>query len=93
MSSQVARKVVESFRRPSSATSECAALSEREQEILSQLSKGFSNKEIADRMSISISTVRTHLRHIYEKLHVRCRVEAAMRFRKDQGVATQPAGN
>lgn len=84
MSSQVARKVVASFRQPTSTNSENTTLSVREQEILSQLSKGFSNKEIADRMCISLSTVRTHLRHIYEKLHVRGRVEAAMHFLNDK---------
>lgn len=84
MSSQVARRVVESFRQPVRSSSENPTLSEREREILSQLCKGYANKEIADRMCISLSTVRTHLRHIFEKLHVRSRVEAAMRFQNER---------
>jgi len=80
MSSQVARKVVASFRQPARTSADNATLSERESEILAQLSKGYANKEIATRMCISLSTVRTHLRHIYEKLHVRSRAEAIVRF-------------
>jgi DNA-binding NarL/FixJ family response regulator len=81
MSSQVARKVVASFREPTQARQENDSLSEREEEILAQLSKGYANKEIAERMHVSVSTVRTHLRHIYEKLHVRSRAEAIVRSR------------
>jgi DNA-binding NarL/FixJ family response regulator len=81
MTSQVARRVMESFGESVREKSEAATLSVREQEILSQLTKGYANKEIADKMSVSTSTVRTHLRHIYEKLHVRSRTEAAMKFR------------
>ena len=81
MSSQVARKVVASFCKPKPPGSDLTGLSEREAEILAQLAQGYANKEIADRMHISASTVRTHLRHIYEKLHVRSRAEAIVRFR------------
>jgi DNA-binding NarL/FixJ family response regulator len=80
MSSQVARKVVASFRQPAKAAAAATSLSEREVEILAQLSKGYANKEIADLMHVSLSTVRTHLRHIYEKLHVRSRTEAIVKF-------------
>ena len=55
-------------------------LSEREKEILEQLAKGYSTKEIADRSSVSVNTVRTHLQHIYEKLHVRSRTEAVLKY-------------
>lgn len=75
MSSQIARRVVVSFREPAPGP-ETATLTERETELLALLSKGFANKEIADKMNISVPTVRTHLRHIYEKLHVRSRTEA-----------------
>lgn len=76
MSSQIARKVMETFALKHN-TNECFQdLSRREQEILEQLSKGFRYKEIADRLFISIETVRTHVRNIYEKLHVNSRVEA-----------------
>lgn len=81
MTSQVARRVVESFRSPARADEELQVLTEREREILDHLSRGFSNKEIAEKLFISVPTVRTHLRHIYEKLHVRSRTEAALKFR------------
>jgi DNA-binding NarL/FixJ family response regulator len=81
MSSQIARRVVLSFHEPSPAA-ETTSLTERETEILSLLSKGFANKEIADKMQISVPTVRTHLRHIYEKLHVRSRTEAIIKYLK-----------
>ena len=57
-----------------------AILTEREEQILSRLAKGFSNKEIADLLSVSLETVRTHLRHIYEKLHVHSRTEAVVKY-------------
>jgi DNA-binding NarL/FixJ family response regulator len=55
-------------------------LSKREQEILSYLAKGYLYKEIASHLSISVETVRTHLRNIYDKLHVRTRTEAVLKF-------------
>ena len=81
MSSQVARKVVASFRQAAQTVNASSVLSERENEILAQLSKGYTNKEIAKRMNIGISTVCTHLRHIYEKLHVHSRTEALLQIR------------
>jgi len=81
MSSQIARRVVRSFHEPNSGGTE-VGLTERENEILTYLSKGFANKEIADKMNISVPTVRTHLRHIYEKLHVRSRTEAIVKYLK-----------
>jgi DNA-binding NarL/FixJ family response regulator len=80
MSSYIARKVVQSFRRPCRDASESLPLSEREREILQQLAKGYRYKEIADTLSISLDTVRTHLRRIYEKLHVHSRTEAVVKF-------------
>jgi RNA polymerase sigma factor (sigma-70 family) len=56
-------------------------LSPREREILELLAQGFSNKEIANRVGVSDGTVRWHLRHVYDKLHVRSRTEAALKFR------------
>jgi DNA-binding NarL/FixJ family response regulator len=55
-------------------------LSDREEEILQELSKGYSTKEIAERTSVSVNTVRTHLQHIYDKLHVRSRTEAILKY-------------
>ncbi|HKW28641.1 MAG TPA: response regulator transcription factor [Verrucomicrobiae bacterium] len=79
MSSEIARKVLSVFREPPQAT-EDQNLSRREQEILELLSQGCANKEIADKLSISIETVTWHLRHIYNKLHVRSRTQAALKF-------------
>ena len=78
MSTHIARKVVQSFQaRPTAAPSEAEAeLSPREQEVLNLLSQGFMYKEISDKLGISFETVRTYIRRIYEKLHVRTRTEA-----------------
>jgi DNA-binding NarL/FixJ family response regulator len=80
MSSEIARKVLGAFREPTPPASEDQALSRREQEVLELLAQGCSNKEIADKLSISIETVTWHLRHIYNKLHVHSRTQAALRF-------------
>ncbi len=80
MSSEVARLVVASFRQKSRLQEETFRLSAREEETLVLLSKGYSNKEIADRLAVSIETVRSHLKHAYEKLHVRSRAEAVGRY-------------
>jgi DNA-binding NarL/FixJ family response regulator len=77
MSSQIARKVVGSFQQSTSPQNTVfQTLSKREQEILSLLSKGFRYKEIAQRLFVSIETIRTHVRNIYEKLQVNSRTEA-----------------
>jgi DNA-binding NarL/FixJ family response regulator len=76
MSSQIARKVVSAFQEHPPYKDGKDALSDRENEVLSWLSKGFSYQEIADRLFISIDTVRTHIRNLYEKLHVRNKKEA-----------------
>jgi DNA-binding NarL/FixJ family response regulator len=80
MSSAIARRVVRSFRRPPANPRNEARLSTRETEVLSLLSRGLSNKEIADQMRLSVETVRSYLKTIYDKLHVRCRTEAVIRY-------------
>jgi DNA-binding NarL/FixJ family response regulator len=80
MSSQIARKVVASFRETKPEQG-AETLTERESEVLGFLTKGYSGKEIASRMSVSLNTVKTHLKHIYAKLHVRSRTEILLRFR------------
>lgn len=85
MTSSIARKVVESFREPLPEGSEETALSRREKEVLQALSKGLSNKEIADDLSINVETVRWHLKQIYDKLHVHGRTEAALKYLGWQG--------
>lgn len=76
MSSNIARKVVNSFQNSSTGNKEMLKLSEREKEILHLLSKGLRYKEIADTLFLSTETVRTHIRNIYEKLQVNSRIEA-----------------
>jgi DNA-binding NarL/FixJ family response regulator len=76
MSSHIARKIFQSFQQPAPACAEAESLSPREAEVLDLLAKGFLYKEIADQMKVSYATVHTHIRHIYEKLHVRSRTEA-----------------
>ncbi len=81
MSPEIARRVVEAFHQPAETQTEELNLTPRETEILELLCEGLANKEIADRLGISNETVRVHLKHIYEKLHVRSRTEAAMKYR------------
>ncbi len=79
MSSRIARRVIESFHEKNRDPHKSEKLSRSEEEILQCLAKGYSNKEIATRSSVSVNTVRTHLHHIYEKLHVRSRTEAVLK--------------
>lgn len=76
MSSHIARKVVASFQSPAPAARETANLSPREKEVLDYLAKGFLYKEIAEALGIGYDTVHTHIRRVYEKLHVRSRAQA-----------------
>ena len=80
MSREIARKVISSFQEPVSSAAEVEGLSPREREILELLAAGFPNKEIASRVGLTDGTVRWHLRHVYHKLHVRSRTEAALKF-------------
>jgi len=79
MTSEVARMVVRSFQGAASEP-DSAGLTARESEILMLLAEGLSNKEIAHKANISAGTVRIHLGHIFKKLHVRCRTEAAAKY-------------
>ncbi len=76
MSSSIARRVVSVFNKPRKTTEEIDHLSKREKEILDLLAKGFRYKEIAAQLFLSVETVRTHIRNIYEKLQVQSRTEA-----------------
>ena len=80
MTSEIARRVVESFRRASKQKQPTVHLTTREEEVLILLSKGYSNKEIANQLTIGTETVGSHLKHIYEKMHVRSRTEAVARY-------------
>jgi len=80
MTSEIARRVVESFRQKGRNRDDAISLTAREEEVLVLLTKGYSNKEIAEQINLSIETVRSHLKHIYEKMHVRSRAEAVARY-------------
>jgi DNA-binding NarL/FixJ family response regulator len=80
MSSNIARKVVQSFRREEPLMDESVKLTPREFEVLQLLACGDLYKEIADQLKISIPTVNTHVRSIYEKLHVRSRAQAVAKY-------------
>ncbi len=83
MTSQIARKIVEAFRPTRAPATDSEDLTPRESEVLELLSQGYLYKEIADRLQISYRTVSTHIEHIYEKLHVHSRAQAAAKhFRK-----------
>jgi DNA-binding NarL/FixJ family response regulator len=80
MTSEIARRVIESFHRSAPQEHPQDKLTGREQEILEYLSKGYVTKEIADKLNVSYDTVRYHLKHIYDKLHVHSRTEAVLKF-------------
>lgn len=81
MSSEIARKVVQSFRQPEVVKNpDLDHLTRREEEILALLAQGYVAKEIAQKLFLSYATVRTHLHHIYEKLHVSSKTEAVVKY-------------
>ena len=80
MSSSIARKVVDSFQKAEQADDEKARLSPREQMVLDSLAKGLTYKQTAGQLGISIDTIRTYIRRIYEKLHVQSRTEAVAKY-------------
>lgn len=85
MSSVIARKVVSSFSTPAAnvpINTEYTALTKKETEILQLLAKGFSNKEIANQLFVSVNTIKTHVYRIYEKLHVRNKMEAVNKLKQ-----------
>jgi len=82
MTSSIARKVVASFSKIDESNSNVKTLTLREREILDSLARGRMNKEVANELEISIGTVRKHIQHIYEKLHVNTRVEAVNLYLK-----------
>lgn len=80
MSNSIARKVVASFQKADETGEKQNLLTAREQRVLDLLAQGLAYKQIGDEMGISINTIRTHLRHIYEKLHVQSRTEAVAKY-------------
>jgi DNA-binding NarL/FixJ family response regulator len=82
MSTSIARKVVKSFQSAPPRGTESPELSPRELEVLQALAQGLAYKQIADQLNVSIHTVRNYIRRVYEKLHVRSRTEAVVKFLK-----------
>jgi DNA-binding NarL/FixJ family response regulator len=80
MTSDIARKVVQTFKQPAPASGETESLSPREQEVLDFLAKGYLYKEIAEQLDISYGTVHTYIERIFKKLHVRSRAQAVAKY-------------
>jgi DNA-binding NarL/FixJ family response regulator len=84
MTPEIARKVIGQFRQQATAVAQTENLTDREREVLELVMHGFSNKAIADRLGVTVAAVKWHLQHIYEKLHVHSRTEAALKFKQGQ---------
>ncbi|HEY1789096.1 MAG TPA: response regulator transcription factor [Verrucomicrobiae bacterium] len=80
MSSSIARKVVGSFQRSNPVDAEKVSFTSREQMVLDCFAKGMTYKQAADHLAISIDTIRTYVRRIYEKLHVQSATEAVAKY-------------
>ena len=88
MTSEIARKVIAAFHEPKPAPTAAEALAPREREILELVANGYANKEIADKLAITLSTVCWYLHEIYKKLHVQSRVQAVNKLRQSTGQRT-----
>jgi DNA-binding NarL/FixJ family response regulator len=88
MTSNIARKVVQSFKQAEVPSGQ--ELSPREQEVLELLARGYLYKEIAERLNISVPTVNTYVRRMYEKLHVRSRAQAVAKYAHLAGAEERP---
>jgi DNA-binding NarL/FixJ family response regulator len=84
LSANIARMVLDHVVQSSPSTLEKYDLTEREKEILNNLVKGFSYKMIAGSLNISFETVKSHIRNIYEKLHVHNQSEAVAKALKNK---------
>jgi DNA-binding NarL/FixJ family response regulator len=82
MTPEIARKVIGQFRGQLTTQQQMESLSDREREVLEHVMHGLGNKAIADRMGVTVAAVKWHLQHIYEKLHVHSRTEAALKFQQ-----------
>ena len=83
MSPQIARKVIDFFQ-GRQASKPDSSLTEKEKQVVIGLVDGLSYKMIADRMSISVETVRFHIKNIYQKLHVQCGPEAVAKAMRER---------
>jgi DNA-binding NarL/FixJ family response regulator len=82
MTPEIARKVIGQFRTQTAAAAEVESLTDREREVLELVMHGHNNKAIADRLGVTVAAVKWHLQHIYGKLHVHSRTEAALKFKQ-----------
>jgi len=85
MTSSIARHVADYFRKRAKMRGEMVHLSPRETELLALLAKGYSNKEIAGKLSLTLETIQSYLKSVYKKMHVHSRAEAAAKYRSSQG--------
>jgi DNA-binding CsgD family transcriptional regulator len=88
-SSSIARKVVQAFHPSAQATPLIEQLSPREQQVLNWLAEGFAYKQIAAEMNLSMGTIRTYIRSMYEKLHVNSRTEAVVKYLDAAGLGAR----
>jgi DNA-binding NarL/FixJ family response regulator len=89
MSSSIARKVVDYFNVLGTQKSETDLLSPREQQVLELLARGVAYKDIAERLSLSIETIRMNVKHIYSKLHVHSRGEASAKYMRSRSLGSR----
>lgn len=90
MTSEIARKVIAAFHEPKPEPTPTEALAPREKEILELVANGYANKEIADKLTITLSTVCWYLHEIYKKLHVQSRVQAVNKLRQSSNRPPSP---
>jgi DNA-binding NarL/FixJ family response regulator len=83
MSGHIARKVVQHFHALGPSSEEANNLSPREQQVISLLASGYLYKEIGSRLNIGVETVRTYVKSICQKMHVRSRIEAVAKHQKE----------
>ncbi len=84
MTPEIARKVIGQFRGQTTTATEVEQLTPRERDVLELVMHGLANKAIAERLGVTVAAVKWHLQHIYEKLHVHSRTEAALKLRDGQ---------
>lgn len=82
MTPEIARKVIGQFQTKAKTTSDVEKLTSRENEVLRHVMHGMTNKEVAEHMCVTTATIKFHLQHIYEKLHVHSRTEAALKVQQ-----------
>jgi DNA-binding NarL/FixJ family response regulator len=85
MTSSIARHVANYFRKRAKTRDEMVRLSPRETELLTLLARGYSNKEIAGKLSLTLETIQSYLKSVYKKMHVHSRAEATAKYRSSQG--------